>query len=63
MDCRLADSIKSMLCFMKLVTVLWLWKKMPLLFESKSSDMFRGKGHDVHDLLSGIDQEEKKYYL
>lgn len=52
-----------MLCFMKLVTVLWLWKKMPLLFESKSSDMFRGKGHDVHDLLSGIDQEEKKYYL
>lgn len=52
-----------MLCFIKLITVLWLWKKMPLLFGSESSDMFRGKGHDVHDLLSRMDQEEKKYYL
>lgn len=61
--CRLADSIKSILGFMRLITGPWLRKRMTLCFGSKiclGTETFRDRGHDGYDLLSGMAQEETK---
>lgn len=49
MGCRLADSIKSIVGFVKLITVPSLRKRMSLLFGRKNADMFRDRGRDGHD--------------
>lgn len=41
MDCRLANSTKSILCFTKLITTLWLYKRMFL--GNKNSERFRSR--------------------
>lgn len=44
---------------MKLITVLCLCKRMPLLLGRKNTKMFRGRGRDVYNLLGNGSGREK----